>query len=569
MTQPLVRRLLGVPRPAHRHRVEEEWIALSDGVRLATRLWLPADRSTPRAPAVLVRTPFGSRGGLEPTRLLAEALAGAGLAVVVQDVRGRFGSEGTLLPFEPEARDGEDAIRWIEAQPWYAGRLGLAGFSYAGFAALAAAAGAPDRVAALATAGAAHDVCRALRPGGAFALELGLRLAVALEGQRSEPPRDLDRALAHRPLREADRIALRELPWFRAWIDRPPSHPDWRRLGPEVPKQIPTLALGGGFDPWLPAIVADHAARAVGGESASTLVLGPWPHPRPLRFARADRAFLRVALREMVGFLAAALAGDPHGAGPCVRVLDGARELALDGFPPATATRRVLHLRSRGFANRASGDGRLSEEGPSTGEPPDRFAYDPDDPAPSVGGALLLGGGPADQRGVEERADVLCYTGDPLAAPLDVVGPVRVVLHAASSAPDTDFTAKLVDVEPGGRAGFVCEGIVRARWRAGGAEPVWLAPDAPDELCIDLGPAFHRFRAGHRLRLDVSSSSFPRFDRNPNTRGEPGRADAETSEVARQTLLHEATHPSRLELFVLEPGSENDTGPPNDVRRIP
>jgi putative CocE/NonD family hydrolase len=187
------------------------------------------------------------------------------------------------------------------------------------------------------------------------------------------------------------------------------------------------------------------------------------------------------------------------------------------------------------------------------GETPDRFAYDPDDPAPSVGGALLFGGGPADQRAVEARADVLCYTGEPLAAPLDVVGPVRVVLHATSSAPDTDFTAKLVDVEPGGRAAFVCEGIVRARWRAGGVEPSWLPVGAPVELAIDLGPAFHRFAAGHRLRLEISSSSFPRFDRNPNTREEPGRAGAEAGEVARQTVLHEAAHPSRLELCVLEP----------------
>jgi putative CocE/NonD family hydrolase len=252
-----------------------------------------------------------------------------------------------------------------------------------------------------------------------------------------------------------------------------------------------------------------------------------------------------------------------------VRVLDGARELSLPGFPPDTARRRVLFLRSGGFANRASGDGRLSEADPAAGETPDRFAYDPDDPAPSAGGALLLGGGPADQRRVEERADVLCYTGEPLAAPLDAVGPARVVLHAASSAPDTDFTAKLVDVAPGGRAAFVCEGIARARWRAGGAEPSWLDADSPVELSIELGPAFHRFPAGHRARLEISSSSFPRFDRNPNTREEPGRAGGAASEVARQTVLHEAAHPSRLELFVLEPAPGNDTGPANDVRRIP
>ncbi len=548
----MARRLLGVPPRAHRHRVEAEWIALSDGVRLATTLLLPADLGTPRAPAVLLRTPFGMRSPLEPTALLAEALAGAGVAVVVQDVRGRFGSEGRLVPFENESRDGEETIRWIEAQPWYAGRLGLAGFSYSGFAALAAAASAPERVAALATVGTAHGVSRALRPGGAFALELGMLLALGLEGRTPEPPLDLERALAHRPLREADRIALRELPWFRDWIDHPASHPYWRRLEPELPKRIPTLALGGLFDPWLAAILADHAARENTGESAPHLVLGPWPHPRPPRFGVAGRAFLRVALREIATFLASALGVGPLDVRAKVRLHEAGRELALASFPPADARRHVLHLRGQGSANRATGDGRLLAEAPAVGEPPDRFAYDPEDPVPSLGGALLFGGGAADQRPVEERADVLCYTGDPLVAALDAVGPVRVVLHAASSAPDTDFTAKLVDVEPGGRATFVCDGIVRARWRAGGAEPSWLEHDTPIELEIDLGATCHRFRPGHSLRLEISSSSFPRFDRNPNTQQEPSRATDEAGEVARQTVLHEAAHPSRVELFVRE-----------------
>jgi putative CocE/NonD family hydrolase len=543
----LAARWLGVPPRLHRHRVEEEWIALSDGVRLATTLFLPADLPTPRTPAVLVRTPFGMQSPLEPVALLAGSLAGAGLAVVVQDVRGRFGSEGRLVPFEREARDGEETIRWIEAQPWYSGRLGLAGCSYAGLAALAAAAGAPDSVSAIATAGAGGSPSRALRPGGAFALELGLRMAVGLEGRVPRAPRDLARALAHRPLREADRIALRELPWFREWVDHPPAHPYWRKHEIEPTKRARRLALGGAFDPWLPAILADRIPEA----DASRLVLGPWLHPRPPRRGRAGRAFLRVVLREMVAFFEGALGEGPFDAGARVAVLDGARELALDGFPPSGARSHVLHLRSRGFANRTSGDGRLTAEPAAVGETPDRFAYDPDDPVPSAGGALLAGGGAADQRSVEERADVLCYTGDPLAAPLHALGPVRVVLHAASSARDTDFTAKLVDVEPGGRATFVCEGIVRSRWRTGGSEPVWLEHGAV-ELGIDLGAAWHRFGAGHRLRLEVSSSSFPRFDRNANTEEEPGRADGGTSEVARQTVLHEAAHPSRLEFFALE-----------------
>jgi putative CocE/NonD family hydrolase len=274
-------------------------VELSDGARLATTLFRPRDLPAPRAAAVLVRTPFGLRSPLEPAALLGRGLAAAGFHVVVQDVRGRFESEGRFDPFLHEASDGEETIRWIEEQPWYDGRLGLAGFSYAGWSALAALGAAPKRVAALAVAGVGSDLRAALRPGGAFSLDLGLRLALALAER--EPPRrvDLGRAFPYRPLGEADRVAWRQTPGFRRWLA--PAAPYWSEILPVLPEAAPpTLLVGGLYDPFLPALLSDHAALA---GSATRLIIGPWLHPRPVRFTRRRGAPHRAALWEIVNFL--------------------------------------------------------------------------------------------------------------------------------------------------------------------------------------------------------------------------------------------------------------------------
>jgi putative CocE/NonD family hydrolase len=221
-------------------------------------------------------------------------------------------------------------------------------------------------------------------------------------------------------------------------------------------------------------------------------------------------------------------------------------------WPLPEARERRLHLRSGGRAKGSGGDGRLDEQAPPEGEPVDRFTYDPSDPVPTRGGCLLgPGGGSLDQRSIEMRADVLCYTTAPLSQDLVVVGPVQVVLFAASNAPDSDFTAKLVDVDADGAAVNLCDGIRRCRWREGDSDPVWLEPDAPVRLAIDLCATAFRLPAGHRLRLEVSSSNFPRFDRNANTRAEPTSATAQESAPAEQTVFHDAPHPSHLVIPVL------------------
>jgi putative CocE/NonD family hydrolase len=207
-------------------------------------------------------------------------------------------------------------------------------------------------------------------------------------------------------------------------------------------------------------------------------------------------------------------------------------------------------LRASGKANSLKGDGSLSTIEPGE-EPPDKFTYDPNDPIPTVGGNNLVGAtaGPHDQTKVEERQDVLVYSTAPLEKEIEVTGQVKMVLWASSSARDTDFTAKLVDVHPDGKAYILCDGILRARYRKGSDQAELLEPDKVERFEIDLWVTSNLFKSGHRIRLEVSSSNFPRFDRNPNT-GHAFGADAELL-TAQQTIFHDKAHPSHLVLPVI------------------
>jgi hypothetical protein len=219
-------------------------------------------------------------------------------------------------------------------------------------------------------------------------------------------------------------------------------------------------------------------------------------------------------------------------------------------WPPPEAEERVFYLRSGGRANGLPGDGELTADEPAGESDPDRFCCDPEDPVRSLGDSRRGAHGPADQRPLEARADVLCYTTPPLAADVEVLGPARLILFAASSGSDGDFAAKLVDVAPDGTAVNRGQGIVRARWQTQGAEPVWFQGDSPRTLEIDFVAARSRFRSGHRLRLEIAASNFPCFDRNPNTRDDPEAAPPEQFTASRQTVFHDANHPSRLVLCV-------------------
>jgi putative CocE/NonD family hydrolase len=226
-------------------------------------------------------------------------------------------------------------------------------------------------------------------------------------------------------------------------------------------------------------------------------------------------------------------------------------------WPPPVAELRY-YLRSTRGANSSDGDGTLSLEAPGSDETADRYRYDPAEPVPTVGGRTLMptvvDAGIRDQTAIAQRSDVLVYTSDPLAEPLDILGSVRVELWAATSAVDTDFTAKLVDVGPDGYCAFVADGIVRGSHRATHSEAQWLTPGDEYRFEIDMWDMAWRFEAGHRMRVEIASSNFPRFDRNLNIADHTGSAQLSDAVVAHQTVYHDAARPSALIVHVRDPG---------------
>lgn len=584
----LMRRRLGLPAAASRVQASTCAVTADDGARLDTRLLRPA-HPAPRRGAVLVRDDAGPDAG-GPLVLLARFLAEDGATVVFQSCRGRGRSEGHFRPFEHEVADGGATVRWITAQPWFDGRLSLMGFGYGAFAAWAALAAAPGVPRALVTGFGARDPRAWIFGGGGFQLEVALALAAQLQDRDDADPRRIDLARAGRflPARQGDRVAVRELPAFREWTLHAEPDDYWTTRTPPLPERPPaTLQITGWYEPAIAAVLADHRALAERTESTGspppTLCVGPWGAVElPRRERPRDAAPLAHVARSALRFLARAGGESVAREAPVHVHVRGVGWRALASWPPERAATRTLHLRSGGAAQSEGGDGRLDEEPAPGPEPCDVFVSDPADPVPSRGGvAIASTPGPAPQADVERRGDVLCFTSAPLPRPVELAGEVGAVLFVATSAEAGDVTAKLVAVGRDGVARWLCEGMVAC----GRAEP-----GAPRRVEVDLGSAAVRVGAGERLRLQVASSSVPRFARHPQTakaRAEFGRGEGLP---ARQTLFHDAQHPSALRLSVLparplrggdraeEPGdapdtadgagearaagARNDTGPP-------
>ena len=574
-----------------------EMVPMRDGVRLATEVYLPA--AAGRHPVVLTRSPY-TRGSLaagsncDNPRLLDFARRGyAGLS---QDARGRYRSGGAFDPFQQEGDDGYDTVEWAAAQPWSDGRVGIFGASYVGVTTLQAAMRSPPHlVTAVAeiTASDYHDNWTYVN--GAFDLHLNLGWTLAFfvgdSYRRSLDGfglslEEIDRRVAAR-LKAGRRdlltrwiwtLPLNSMPAFRAdapyyydWLAHPDYDSYWRRVDVERGYgdiTVPVLHTGGWYDVFAVGTIRNFAGMRSGAGSPAArrgtkLVMTCCGHTREqglIDWGPEARTFDEtLAARWFDHHLKGADNGlDEEPAArlfvmvpPDSGTQGGGFYLAADDFPLPAARPVRFHLGSGGRANTRHGDGTLSRD--AAAGPPDRFVYDPADPVPTLGGNLCCGDflmrGALDQSGLELREDVLVYTSEPLAADLAVIGPVTVRLWAASTARDTDFTAKLVDVHLDGIAHNVLDRIVRARYRHGSkSAPSLITPGEIYEYAIPLGDTATVFRRGHRIRLEVSSSNFPHYDRNPNT-GHPLGQDAELV-VATQTVFHDPEHPSHLELPV-------------------
>lgn len=532
-------RLLGLRPGEHRVRWQEERaIAMRDGVRLRT--WRLAPIGGGQHPTLLIRTPYGIGWNLPMPIMpfLARLFATRGYQVVLQDTRGRYGSDGEFYPFVHERRDGQDTLAWIEGQPWFDGRLGMWGASYFGYTQWSLADGAPAYLKALVPFITTADFHSFFYPGGAFSLISALRWASGNGGRRgnyARPSRVLAAART-RPLRDAVRVAGQRAAFFDDWVDHPDRDDYWAaidHLSVRTTNRVPVLSIAGLYDIFCGPQLEDYSAM----RTTTNLEIGPYAHgshalsPRRLGWTQAGPIHF---MRSSLAFLDHHLQGRDLVRAPVERYVVGQDRWCEEAsWPPPAAQPLRFHLHA---------GGRLLRDEPAADAPPSHFVHDPEAPVPSRGGSFL---GPkcglADQRPLGARRDVLCFDTPPLARALHLAGPVTARLVCESSAPATDFTAKLVWLPSAASrpALNLCDGIRRVPQMQSG----------PQEIAIDLWSASAVIPAGDRLRVEIASSNFPRYDAHPGVPGNPGHA--RSWQRAEQTLHHAADRPSHVEVHTL------------------
>ena len=561
-------------------------MTMRDGVVLRADVYRPEDSE--KHPAIVVRTPYSKVMGGDSDFLPAVHAAFAGYAFVIQDTRGRFESEGEFMPGAPEGADGYDTIEAVATESWCDGNVGTFGGSYLGRNQWQAAIEDPPHLKAIApqitTAGPLSDS----RLGGPIDLEQSISWFTAmaidmLERQRKQG-KDVTRARemldrARFNLSEVyEYLPLKEVPHFQfeglsqAFGARmtdaiPPNVKSEEDLHwPYHRVNIPCFHAAGWYDLFSGSLFKNFLGmRENGGTGLARegqyVLCGPWAHGGNLlayvgglHFGPAGAGMATFTMERHINFFDRYLRGIEGRKMAPVRyfVMGLNRWRNADAWPlPQTEWQRFF-LHSKGRSNTAAGDGLLSRDTPGA-EPADVYIYDPRFPVPTVGGRILPTGslipGPFDQSRIEKRNDVLCYTTPELKEEIEATGPLLLHLFASTSAQDTDFTAKLIDVYPDGSAYNVAEGCIRARFRKSVLRPEPVDPGEVYEYMIDLAVTSIVFGRGHRIRIDVSSSNFPRLDRNMNT-GNPFGEDAE-GVPAVQTIYHRSDYASYIDMPVI------------------
>lgn len=556
-------------------------VPMRDGVVLRADVYRPVDDG--RYPVLLGRTCYDKTTWAAWLRPVETALGG--YAVVVNDMRGTFASDGEFRPFFNEIDDGYDTVEWCAVQKWSTGKVGMFGSSACGYVQLLAALARPPHLTAIAPMqtwssfgrGCVYD------PGGGFSMysqEWALLQAVIDPRNRLEADRpgfverrqeasrafhEIERWHWHLPLSEFPPLPRDVADYYHSWIEHPDHDAFWLPIDVENRYdeiEVPALHLAGWFDRFCRSTLDNYVGLKASGRSEAArngqkLVVGPWPHGIPVETA-CDDAFYGPA-----GYVDAQalvlrwfdywLKGVENGVldEPRIRLfVQGVDEWRDEAdWPLERATPTPYYLHSTGCANTLDGNGALSANPPGA-EPPDSYLYDPADPVPSTPGRFARPRGPVDQRPIELREDVLVYTSAPLEGDLEVTGPLHARLWASSSAPDTDWAVKLVDAYPDGYARRVSDGMIRARYRESQSHPQPLEPGRVYEYEIRMLPTAYVFRAGHRIRIEVASSSFAAYDRNLNTGRRLGE-DA-TGETAEQLVYHDAERPSHVLLPIVD-----------------
>jgi uncharacterized protein len=582
------------PAPRNADAQQNYDLIVQNGVAMKTRdgVNLFADIYRPRAqgkfPVILMRTPYdkAANWAVGP----AYQMVPHGYVVVVQDVRGRYTSEGEWYPFRHESEDGYDTIEWVAALPYSNGKVGMMGGSYVGATQMLAAIAHPPHLAGICpvvTASNYHDGWT--YQGGAFeqwfdqnwttqlATNTLWRLIAkntnALVGAPTLPLTQYP-SFNYAALPAGAESTQELAPYYLDWLAHPDYDSYWKQWSIEehfADVQVPALHIGGWYDIFLTGTLRNYQGiKAHGGSEAARngqrLLVQIGGHAgfgrrigdvefgeEALKFPSTTTIlawydFLFKGVQNEFGNEGAAAGKPVH-----VFVMGENKYHQQSDWPPPEGKLTRYFLHATASANSLRGDGNLSMTPPKK-ETPDKFTFDPANPVPTIGGSLCCDAehyepGPRDQRSAENRNDVLVYSTKPMTEDMEVTGPVTLELWAKSSAVDTDLTAKLVDVSPDGFATNLADGILRMRYRDSQEKPALMNPDQIYKVTVDLSATSNVFKKGYLLRLDVSSSNFPRYDRNLNT----GAVQSTSKDFvsATNTILHDAEHPSALLVTVM------------------
>ncbi len=547
-------------------------VKMRDGVMLATDIYRPQTEG--KFPVILTRTPYNRKDSAT-----GDFLASYGYVVIQQDTRGRFDSGGEFYPFKYEMNDGYDTIEWAAGLPYSDGRVGMYGGSYVGATQMLAAASAPPHLVAIFPYVTAAEYYEGWTyEGGAlmqwFASSWSSGLVLDTLQRKTSALIRSKEWVDKLPVDEYRMLNMPTVtdiaPYFRDWIEHETNDEFWRavKISDHYGKMnIKALHSGGWHDIFSGGSIRnfiDMQKKAPKAEArdGQRLLMGPWAHAATSPEGKiGDVTFGKQAVLNMNETILKWYdyvmkdKQNEFATGKPVRIFVMGDNVWRDEneFPLARTEYTKYYLHSGKGANTTAGDGALSMATPKS-ENPDAFEYDPANPVPTIGGRLCCGAGlppgPSDQRPNEGRSDVLVYSTPPLEQDVEVTGFITAEVYASTSAADTDFTAMIVDVDPSGYARYLGDGIIRARYRNSTARAERIEAGKIYKYTIDLWATSNVFKAGHRIRVYISSSNFPRFNRNLNT-GEK-TLGATRMEKARQTIYHDAEHPSAIVLPIIK-----------------
>ena len=533
--------------------IYHQGVAMRDGVELATDVYLPT--ADGRYPTLLVRDIY-TNGSSAVRQRYAKFATSNGYAFVFQSARGRYDSEGNWYPYFQEINDGDDTLKWIAEQPWSDGKVGMFGSSYLASVQWLAALNRNPALVAIAPAVSPGNYYRDVAyPGGAFSLLSRARWGIGLVGSRTSMafPVDWVGGIDHLPVETLAESVGFEVRHFQDWLDHPSYDAYWAPLNLEAraPEMaVPALNIGGWYDVFLRSTIGSYKtmteeAATETARNGQRMIIGPWPHGWNQSQQNGDLDFGEDSLIDVDEILLEWFdywmkdGAAPSGAPIRLFVMGENVWREENEWPLARTEYRPLYLHAGGA---------LSEQRPDSRSATLRYSYDPADPVPTLGGNIMEPSlrGPYDQAPLDGREDVLRFVSEPFTELTEITGPITAELYAASSAPDTDFMAKLIVVKPNGMAFNLVDGVIRARYREGFESPKLIEPGEVYRYSIDMWATSYVLSPGDRLRIDVTSSNFPRLARNLNT----GAPFAKTSEMksARQTLHVNERYPSHVVL---------------------